>query len=68
MRKFYIEYLVAQHGLEKDREGIFTAETAKLAVAQVYQTVQNALEVVCVSDITDPDEENHFGVELEQWV
>lgn len=68
MRKFYIEYLIAQHGLEKDREGIFEADTPMLAVNAAFRNVYNILDVVSVADITSEDQDEHFNVDLEEWV
>ena len=68
MKKFYIEYLIAQHGLEKDRETIIEADNPRLASAALFLNIDNVIDIVCMSDITSDDQDDHFSVEVSEFI
>jgi hypothetical protein len=69
MRKFYIGHTIHQHGLEKDRDAVITAETVKEAVAKLQQKLGKEFgHIVDMVDITAKDEDDHFYIEIAEFV
>jgi hypothetical protein len=69
MRKFYIGHTIHQHGLEKDRDAIITAMSVKEAVAKLQQKLGTEFGAITdMSDITDSDQDNHFAIEIAEFV
>lgn len=69
MRKFYIGHTIHQHGLEKDRDAVIRAETPKEAVAKLQQKLGKEFgSVTDMADITARDQDEHFYIEITEFV
>jgi hypothetical protein len=69
MRKFYIGHTEIVFGCEMDRDAVIKAESVESAIHQLRARYKkNPFGMVTeISDITSPDQEDHFYIEVAEF-
>ena len=69
MRKFYIGHTEIVFGCEMDRDAVIKADSVKEAVAKLQLKLGKKFGMITdMSDITAKDQDDHFSIEIAEFV